>query len=85
MIFGYLQAKSEELCHLAFVNLDELAIFSGEHQWRWMAEIYKTKIAVRMHFAVEHGRDLTRMFLVADSECVASGDRLRQTQVDVLK
>src|SRR4051812_43244281 len=85
MIFGNLQTQRQELRHLAFVDVHELAVFRGEHQWRRMPEIYKTEISVWTYFAVQHGRDLARMIFVADSKRVSRADRLRQAQVDVFK
>src|SRR5215469_6466486 len=60
-------------------------MFSREDERRWMPEIYEPAIAIRMHFAVQHGGNLARIFCVTSSEGIASRDRLRQTQVDVFK
>src|ERR1700730_17569830 len=84
MISGDLQTQRQELDHSIFVQLHKFSIFSGEHQrWR-VSKIYKSEIAVRMHFAIKHSRDLARIFFTY-TKCVASRDRMRQTQVDVFK
>src|SRR5258708_526663 len=60
------------------------AVFSREHQrWR-VSKIYKSEIAVRMHFAIKHSRNLARIFFTY-TKCVTSCNRMRQTQVDVFK
>src|SRR5262245_45957478 len=85
MVSRNLQTQGKELHHPIFIQLHELTKFSREHQRRRMAEVYKTEISVRMYFAVKHGRDFTGIVLLAYLKCVASGNRLRQAQVDVFK
>src|SRR5215471_11726663 len=85
MISRDLQAQRKKLHHPVLIQVHKLSIFSREHErWR-VPEIYKAEIAVWMYFAVEHGRDFARIFLLTYLECVARGYRQRQTQVDVFK
>src|SRR5580765_5028133 len=85
MISGDLQAQWQELHHSIFVQLHEFAIFSREHKRRRVPKIYKSEIAVWVHFAIEHSRNLARIFSLTYPQCVTSRDRMRQTQVDVFK
>src|SRR5919108_167051 len=57
MIFGNLQTQRQELHHPTLVDLHELSLLSRKDQRRWRTEIHKTKMTVRTHFAIEHGRD----------------------------
>src|SRR4029077_12333646 len=85
VISRHLQAQRQELHHPVAVQLYKLTIFSREHERRRVPEIYKAKIAVRMYFAVKHGRYFPRILFLAYPKCVASRDRMRQTQVDVFE
>src|SRR5438552_18533788 len=49
-----------------------------------MSKIYKSEMAVGMHFAIKHRRNLPRIFFTY-TKCVTSCNRMRQTQVDVFK
>src|SRR5260370_11524779 len=84
MIRGDLQTQRQELDHSPFVQLHKFSIFSREHQRRRVSKIYKSEIAVRMHFAIKHSRNLARIFFTY-TKCVTSCNRMRQTQVDVFK
>src|SRR3954453_9669503 len=85
MISGDLQAQWQELHHSIVVQLHKLAIFSREHERRRVPKIYKSEIAVGMHFAIKHRRNLARIVSLTYPQCVTSRDRMRQTQVDVFK
>ena len=50
-----------------------------------MPEIYKTKMTIRVQFAVEHRCDLTNAFVVTRAKCIACGCRLRQSQIEPLE
>src|SRR5713101_2999638 len=84
MISGDLQAQWQELHHSILVQLHKFAIFSREHERRRVSKIYKSEIAVGMHFPIEHSRNLARIFF-SYTQCVTSRDRMRQTQVDIFK
>src|ERR1700730_6311470 len=84
MISGDLQTQRQELDHSIFVQLHKFSIFRREHQrWR-VSKIYKSEIAVRMHFAIKHSRDLARIFFTY-TKCVTGCNGMGQTQVDVFK
>src|SRR5437016_9410455 len=84
MISGDLQTQRQELDHSIFVQLHKFSILSRKHQrWR-VSKIYKSEIAVRMHFAIKHSRNLAHIFFTY-TKCVTSCNRMRQTQVDVFK
>src|SRR5437773_5170681 len=84
MIRGDLQTQRQELDHSPFVQLHKFAVFSREHQRRRVSKIYKSEIAVRMHFAIKHSRNLARIFFTY-TKCVTSCNRMRQAQVQVFK
>src|SRR5258707_14361924 len=84
MISRNLQAQREKLHHSIFVQLHKSAVFSREHERGRVAKIHKSEIAVRMHFAIKHSRNLARIFFTY-TKCVTSCNRMRQTQVDVFK
>src|SRR5258705_13870378 len=84
MISGNLQAEWQKLHHSIFVQLYKFSIFSREHQrWR-VSKVYKSEIAVRMHFAIKHSRNFASIFFTY-TKCVTSCNRIRQTQVHVFK
>src|SRR5882762_11259836 len=84
MIRGDLQTQRQELDHSIFVQLHKFSIFGREHQRRWVSKIDKSEIAVRMHLAIKHSRNLARIFFTY-TKCVTSCNRMRQTQVQVFK
>src|ERR1041385_2674077 len=84
MIWWDLQTQRQELDHSIFVQLYKFSIFSRKHQrWR-VSKIYKSEIAVRMHLAIKHSRNLARISFTY-TKCVTSCNRLRQPQVHVFK
>src|SRR4030095_12269490 len=85
MISGDLPAQRRELHHSISVQLHKSAKFSGEHERRRVSKVYKSEIAVGMHFTIKHSRKLARIFFLTYTQCVTSRDRLRQTQVHVFK
>src|SRR6266852_8946272 len=84
MISGNLKAQWQELHHSIFVQLHKFAVFSREHERRRVPKIDKSEIAVRMHFAIKHSRNLARIFFTY-TKCVTSCNRMSQTQVYVFK
>jgi len=85
MVFGNFQSEREELHHPGVIDLHEPVKFRGEYQRRRVAEIYKTKMSGGAYFAVEHGRDLTRIVIFVSSQRVSGRDRLRQPEIDLLE
>ena len=71
MIFRNLQAEGEKLCHAGLVDLHEFSEFGGEYQRRRMAKIYKAKMPAGADFAVQHGRNLTRIVAGVASQGVS--------------
>ena len=85
MIFGNFQTQGEKLHYASFVDLHELFIFGGEYQRRRVAEIYKAKMPAGTDFAVQHGRNFTRIVIRIASQSVAGSDGLRQPEIDLLE
>src|SRR4030095_9501506 len=85
MISRDLEAQWQELDHSIFVQLHELKIFSREHKRRRASKNYKSGIAGGMDFSLKHSRNLARIFSLVYPQCIASRDRMRQTQIDVFK
>src|SRR5260370_30226971 len=85
MIGGNLQAQWQKLHHSIFVQLHKFAVCSRKHKRRRVSKIYKSEIAVGMHFAIKHSRNFASIFSLAEPQRVASRDRMRQTKVDVFK
>ena len=50
-----------------------------------MAKIGKTKMAKRIYFAIEHGRDFARTFFLGYPQRVPGRHRLRQPQVKIFQ
>ena len=85
MICRNLEAERKELHHAALIDVHELAVLGREHQgWR-MPEIHEAKTTAWADFAVQHGCDFARFFLLTDSQSVAGSDGLRQSQVEVFQ
>src|SRR5260370_14010366 len=85
MIGRNLQAQWQELHHSIFVQLNKFAVFSRERERGRVPKIHKSEIAVGMQFAIKHSRNFASIFSLAEPQCVASRDRMGQTQVDVFK
>ncbi len=85
MIGGELQAEREELRHVVVTYRKQPGMFCGEDQRGRVAEVGEAEVSVGVHFAVEHGGNLSRLFGLAQAEGVACGDGLRQPQVEVFE
>jgi len=73
MIFRDLQAERQKLHHTGLIISNELPIFRGEDQWRYMSEVTNLKCK-KVYFAVKHGRYLLGALLLASSKSISRGD-----------
>lgn len=85
MIGGELEAESEELRHVVFMDVEQPGAFRRVDQRRWVAEVCEAKVSSGVDFAIQHGGNLSRLFCFAHTEGVASGDGLRHAQVQVFE
>src|ERR1700682_2569171 len=85
MVFGNLQSKRQELHHVGVINLHELIEFGGKDQRGRMAEIYKTKIPAGTDFAVQHGRNFTRIVVRIASQSIPGSHGLCQPEINLFE
>src|ERR1039458_2859704 len=50
-----------------------------------MPEVYKAEETVRTNLAVNHGRDLSRVVLRVEAQCVSGSDGLSKSEVNYLE
>src|SRR6185369_11500632 len=85
MISRDLETQWQKLNHSISVELHKFPKFGREHERRWVPKIYKSEIAIWMHFAIKHSCNLTGVFFFIYSQCVARCNGICQAQIDILK